>query len=109
MNSKAYLFECNIYKLNMSRVAFISLELYPINFDRLVVNIILLRLIGARMKIVICNLQNRKIEMEPRNRMRVNLLFHPCLLQLIEINSFDRTLKQRRKNKEELVLQKILI
>lgn len=32
--------------------------------------------------------------MEPRNRMRVNyLLFHPCLLQLIEINSFDRTLK----------------
>lgn len=56
MNSKAYLFECNIYKLNMSRVAFISLELDPINFDRLVVNIILLRLIGARMKIVICNL-----------------------------------------------------
>lgn len=31
--------------------------------------------------------------MEPRNRMRVNLPFHPCLLQLIEINSFDRTLK----------------
>lgn len=32
----------------MSRVAFILLELDPINFDRLGVNIILLCLIGAR-------------------------------------------------------------